>query len=77
MIGGFELLSLEQAVELMMEEPCLRGASGQLEFVPLADKRNSSMWLVAAVDGGRVCMIKPLGRPKVVAPSWSAYLRVQ
>lgn len=64
-------------MELMLEEACFRGASGQLEFVPLADRRNSSAWLVAAVDDGRVCMVKPLSRPKVVAPSWSAYLRVQ
>lgn len=76
-IGGFELLSLEQSVELMLEEACFRGPEDQLEFVPLADKRRARSWLAAAVDGGRICMMKPLSRPKVVASSWSAYLRVQ
>ncbi|CAM9781262.1 unnamed protein product, partial [Hapterophycus canaliculatus] len=47
------------------------------EFVPLANRRNSSEWLAAEVGGGRVCVIKPLSRPKVVASSWSHYLRVQ
>lgn len=76
-IGGFELLSLEQSVELMLEEACFRGPSGQVEFVPLADRRGTNVWLVAAVDDGKVCVIKQLSRPKVVARSWSAYLRVQ
>lgn len=62
----------------MLEEACFRGASGPLsEFVPLANRRNSMEWLAAAVDGGTVCVVKPLSRPKVVASSWSNYLRVQ
>eukprot|EP00903_Cladosiphon_okamuranus_P020030 g18398.t1 len=78
-IGGFELLSLEDSVELMLEEACFRGASpGQPpEFVPLANRRNSNAWLAVEVAGGRVCVMKPLSRPKVVASSWSQYLRVQ
>lgn len=81
-IGGFELLSLEESVELMLEEACFGGGQGpglrtRPEFVPLADRRNSNEWLAAEVGGGRVCVIKPLSRPKVVASSWSHYLRVQ
>ena len=77
-IGGFELLSLDEAVEVMLEEACFRRASGTPpDFVPLASKRNSSEWLAAAVETGRVCVMKPLMRPKTVARSWSHYLRVQ
>ncbi|CAB1102450.1 unnamed protein product [Ectocarpus sp. CCAP 1310/34] len=77
-IGGFELLSLAESVDLMLEEACFRGESGPPpEFVPLANRRNSNEWLAAEVGGGRVCVIKPLSRPKVVASSWSHYLRVQ
>lgn len=77
-IGGFELLSLEESVELMLEEACFGGASGQPpEFVPLANRRNSNQWLAAEVGRGRICVIKRLSRPKVVASSWSQYLRVQ
>lgn len=62
----------------MLEEACFRGDSGPLvKFVPLANRRNSFEWLAAAVDGGRVCIIRPLSRPKAVARSWSHYLRVQ
>lgn len=71
-------MSLEEAVEVMLEEACFRRASDTPpEFVPLANKRNSSEWLAAAIDGGRACVVKPLMRPKVVAISWSHYLRVQ
>lgn len=78
MIGGYELLSLEESVELMLEEACFRGVSGPLaEFVPLANKRNSNEWLASSIDSGVVCVIKPLSRPKVVASSWSNYLYVQ
>lgn len=82
MIGGFELLSLEESVELMLEEACFGGASGQQqqqqpEFVPLASRRNSNEWLAAEVRGGKVYAITPLSRPRLVASSWSHYLRVQ
>lgn len=64
---------------LMLEEACFRGASpGQPpEFVPLASRRNGNEWLAVEVAGGKVCVMKPLSRPKVVASSWSHYLRVQ
>ncbi|CAM9431846.1 unnamed protein product [Scytosiphon promiscuus] len=83
-IGGFELLSLEECVELMLEETCFGSGPGpeageppRTEFVPLADRRNSNEWLAAEVRTGRVYVIKPLSRPKLVASSWSHYLRVQ
>eukprot|EP00752_Nemacystus_decipiens_P010537 g9383.t1 len=78
-IGGYELLSLEDSVELMLEEACFgRAPRGQPpEFVPLASRRNSNEWLAVEVGSGRVCVMKPLSRPKAVAGSWSHYLRVQ
>lgn len=76
-IGGFLLLSLAESVDLMMQEACMRGGSDAVEFVPLAERQSGNRWLAAAIDGGGVCVVKQISRPKVVASSWSAYLRVQ